>query len=256
MKIFDLESFSLAVREDNIEEKHRLAVILPGLFDSKDFPHMKSYVDFMANHNYRAIAIDPPGTWDSPGDTSIYTMSNYIKATCELLEHLDYEHIVLIGQSLGGIVAPFIAQKIGVNAIVSITSPKYFCDFREGILHIGDMPIKSFGPTDTKTSIRSNPDGPTKTHKFEMGYNFIEDSFQYDVRKIIGKLEIPKLYIGATRDNIVPPEKIEEYIDITSSLTTYQTIDSVHDYWKDPQQITKTENIMSDFFKSHFDSWD
>src|SRR3990167_8571891 len=105
MKFIKTKSFELAVYARGDEKASRVALVLPGRLDTKDYVHMTSHVDFLAKRGYHALSFDMPGTWESPGNIAEYTTTNYIKAVNELVDYLGNKPTLLLGHSRGGSVA-------------------------------------------------------------------------------------------------------------------------------------------------------
>jgi len=55
-------SFKLAAYIQGKPTADGLAIVLPGKLDTKDYAHMQSHVDFLAERGYLALSFDPPGT--------------------------------------------------------------------------------------------------------------------------------------------------------------------------------------------------
>ena len=68
MNLIKTESFQLATYSQGDSESKKLALVLPGKLDTKDYSHMKSHVKYLAIMGYFALSFDPPGTWESKGD--------------------------------------------------------------------------------------------------------------------------------------------------------------------------------------------
>ncbi len=116
-----IKNFQLAANVKGDPNARKVALVLPGGLDTKDYVHMTSLVDFLANRGYLAVSFDMAGTWDSPGDISLYTTTNYIKAVHELIDYFGNRPTILAGHSRGGKVAIHAgADNPAVNAIVAI----------------------------------------------------------------------------------------------------------------------------------------
>jgi hypothetical protein len=79
MKILETKSFKLASYAEGDPTSARLALVLPGRLETKDYVHIKSHVAHLAGLGFYALSFDPPGTWESPGDIELYTNTNYLK---------------------------------------------------------------------------------------------------------------------------------------------------------------------------------
>ena len=95
MKIIKTKTFELAVYEKGDPNSSKLAIVIPGRLDTKDYIHNTSLVDYLANRGYFALSFDPPGTWESPGDIELYTTTNLIKSVDELIEFLATSQLYL-----------------------------------------------------------------------------------------------------------------------------------------------------------------
>ena len=101
-KMIKTKNFKLAIYSGGNEDANKIALVLPGRLDTKDYVHMTSHVDFLAERGYYALSFDMPGTWESPGNIAEYTTTNYIKAVNELVDYLGNKPTLLLGHSRGG----------------------------------------------------------------------------------------------------------------------------------------------------------
>ena len=99
MKILKTKNFELAVYEKGDFNSPKLAIAIPGRLDTKDYIHNTSLVDYLASRGYFALSFDPPGTWESPGDMSLYTTTNLIKSVNDLIEFFGNKPTLLAGHS-------------------------------------------------------------------------------------------------------------------------------------------------------------
>ena len=104
-RLVKTKNFKLAVYTKGNPNSAKLALVLPGRLDTKDYVHMRSHVNYMASKGYFALSFDPPGTWESPGDITLYTMTNYLKAINELIDHFDNKPTFVMGHSRGASMA-------------------------------------------------------------------------------------------------------------------------------------------------------
>ena len=97
MEIIKTQSFELAILSRGDKNSEKLALILPGRLDTKDYVSCVSHADYLASKGYFAITFDPPGTWESSGTTELFTTTNYIKAVNELIAHFGDKPTLLVG---------------------------------------------------------------------------------------------------------------------------------------------------------------
>ena len=72
MSVINTPNFKLATYQAGDPDAQKLALVLPGFLDTKDYAHMKAHVDLLAAQGYFALSIDFPGTWESGDDIELY----------------------------------------------------------------------------------------------------------------------------------------------------------------------------------------
>src|SRR3990167_2532913 len=127
MERIKTKNFELAVYAKGNEGAAKIALVLPGRLDTKDYVHMRSHVDFLAANGFFALSFDPPGTWESPGGIELYTTTNYIRAINELIEYFGNKPTLLLGHSRGGSAAMLASMSnpaiIGIVVIMANYGP-------------------------------------------------------------------------------------------------------------------------------------
>src|SRR3989344_8435825 len=87
----------------------KLAILCPGFLDTKDYAHLVELAKSLANEGYTVVRFDPIGTWESGGDISDYTTSEYLEDIKTVIEYMlhegNYKHILLGGHSRGAMVS-------------------------------------------------------------------------------------------------------------------------------------------------------
>lgn len=238
MKI-QTKSFDLAVYRQGDDSAERLAIVLPGKLDSKDYANMRGHVDFLARSGFLAISFDPPGTWDSGGDIAEYTMTNYILAIEEIIEYFGNKPTVAIGHSMGGSMAMFAAinspSVIGFAAIMSPYKFDHLVNRIEGA-----------------TSRRDLPDNPRKERIYNVPKTFFEDVLTYNAAEGLRALKKPKLYISGTDDSTITPQTITEIFEISSDPKELICLNSDHDYRHNPKVINEINTILLEWLKRSF----
>ncbi|MFA4999016.1 MAG: alpha/beta fold hydrolase [Candidatus Paceibacterota bacterium] len=235
--MIDTKSFKIATYIKGNESLKRIALVLPGKLDTKDYPHMRSHVDFLAEQGFFALSFDPPGSWESPGDISLYTMTNYLKAINELIEYFGNKPTILLGHSRGGSMAMLGAIKNSyITHFISVMS-------RAGE-SVPDKPIK---PGDTSVSYRDIPGNPDEKKKFELPFSYFEDSGRYNILEGLKGCTKSKLFIMGTRDITVKPEEVRAAYEAAAEPKEFREIDSDHDYRWHPSLIQEVNQIVGDF---------
>lgn len=127
MSFIQTKNYKLAVYLRGDVNSQKLALVLPGQLDTKDYPHMRSHVEYLSKRGYLALSFDPASTWESPGDYRLYTMTNYLKQINELVEYHGNKPTFVIGHSRGG----SMAMLAGINNphITCFASIMSYCSF-------------------------------------------------------------------------------------------------------------------------------
>jgi len=235
MNLVQTKSFELAVYEQGDPTALKLAVVLPGRLDTKDYAHMHSHVNFLAGKGYLALSFDPPGTWESPGDISLYTPQNYLKAIDEVVEKYGNRPTVLVGHSRGG----SMAMLAGINNT-------YVTHFVAIMSHYGpsEKPQES---SDIHISYRNVPPGTERTKEkkqFNLPMNYFDDSTPYTGLETCTK---PKLFFLGKKDDQVLPEDVRESYELAAEPKMIHVIDSEHDYRLHPEAVEEVNRTIGEF---------
>jgi len=239
MNLVKTDSFELAIYSKGDLNSPKLALVLPGRLDTKDYPHMRSHVDFIASLGYFALSFDPPGTWESPGDISLYTMTNYLKAINELIEHFGDKATFVMGHSRGGSMA----------MLAGVTNPKVVSFVAVTSQATASEPDKDLKPGDTQAEYRDLPDKPQEKRRFDLPYSFFEDADKYDMTERLKTCTKPKLFIYGTRDVTISPELEKKAYEVSAEPKTLYALDSDHNYRWHPKLIEEVNRVVGDFIQ-------
>ncbi len=233
MPLLSTTTFTLATYAKGDENAEKLALVLPGRLDTKDYLHMRSHVDFLATKGYFALSFDPPGTWESPGGIGLYTMTNYLKAINELIEHFGNRPTLLMGHSRGG----------SIGMLVGSTNP-HVTGFISVFSHAS--PSKPEGPA---SSLRDIPGHPGQKRQFNLPNSFFIDSASHDIMGPLKTCTKPKLFFLGTQDIMVPPEKVQKAYDDAAEPKQLETLDSGHDYRNRPEIIEEVNRKVGEWME-------
>lgn len=243
MKMIKTKSFELAAYQQGDENADRLALVLPGRLDSKDYVSMTTLVDLLAEKGFLATSFDPPGSWKSPGSPEDYTTTNYIKAVNELIEKFG-RPTFLTGHSRGG----------AVSILAGSQNPRVVA-----IAPIMASYGGASGPSDEDiaagvyTTFRDLPPGTSRTgdKKFTLPLSYFEDSEKYDPASELRKFKGPKLLISATHDKFTSPEKVKQVFDSLSEPKMLVELNTTHDYRYSPDMVEAVNNAVGQFLDKY-----
>jgi len=234
-------SFTLATYSQGNPDEKRLALVLPGRLDTKDYVHMKSAVDFLATKGYFAVSFDPPGTWESPGGIELFTTTNYLKAVNELIEYFGARPTVLFGHSRGGTTAMLASDNPAVIAIAMVmaTYGKPSSPTPEAIA-AGFL----LEPRDLPPGDRRDNDKP-KT--FRLPLNYFKDGKLFNPVAELEHCTKPKLLIYGTKDKFTAISKVKEVFQGIPNPKILHELHTDHDYRYSPEAIKEVNKIVGKF---------
>lgn len=240
------KSFTLAVNAKGNPDSSKLALVLPGKLDSKDYVHMKSHVDFLASLGFFALSFDPPGTWESPGDIKLYTTTNYLKAIDELIEYYGNKPTFVMGHSRGGSMAIYSGiTNPNVISFAAIMSYVYKADAKAR----DEDKFRKKGFIESFRDLP--PGGGEKVKKFVLPLSFLEDQKQYVMDEKVKTCTKPKLFIAGKRDVLVPSVTVRESFELAADPKEFYEIDSPHDYRLYPQKTEEVNQILQGFIHKY-----
>lgn len=239
LKGFTIDAY---VRGDKNAEK--CALILPGFLDTKDYAHMRSHVDSLAEQGFYALGIDFPGTWQSSGDIADYTITNCLNVVQEIVSMLG-RPTLLVGHSNGGRLALQIASENSlITGVIAIMSPLHVLRSNNQTERMQQW--KASGERLIKMDV---PNKPEQFQEFTVPYSFLLNSEKYPVTEYISSIKQPKLFIAGKRDQVITPAEVEEAFRLAIDPKKYELIDADHNYRKDLKAVTKVNHLIIDFAK-------
>lgn len=237
------KSFRLAVIIIGDTNSKKLAILIPGRLDTKDYANFISHAEYLAGHGFLALAFDPPGTWESDGTIEDYTTTNYIKAVNEIIEYFGNRPTLLLGHSRGGTTAMLSCmQNPAINGIVLImanygtpTPPR---KQTEGfIVSHRDLP--------PGTSI-------TKEQKhFRLPISYWKDGQKYNPIQALEKCTKPKILIYGTEDEFVSPEEVKSIFQKIPEPKMMSEVKSEHDYRRNKNAIQEVNKAIGKFLNQY-----
>ncbi len=240
MPIINTKSFELAIYDKGDKNSPKLAIVIPGRLDTKDYLHNTSLVDFLAERGYYSLSFDPPGTWESPGDIKNYSTTTYIRAIDELIEQFGNKPTLLLGHSRGGSVAMLASSNPAVSAVVAIMAS----------YGAPSPPKAETIKTGFEVSYRDLPPGSSKSldqKKFELPIAYFFDGQQYNPTAVLQKFVKSKLLIYGDQDEFTEPQNVEKVYESLCGPKAIRKVISHHDYRLHPKIVSEVNTIIGSF---------
>lgn len=245
MEVIKTKSFELSIFSKGNKNYKKLAILLPGRLDTKDYFNFVSHADYLSGKGFFVVAVDPPGTWDSPGKIDLYTTTNYIKAVNELIEYFGNKPTLLLGHSRGAAVAIFVSMtNSNIVGIVPVMA-----NYGEP-----SPPSQESLQAGFQISHRDLPPGISKTKEqkeFLLPLSYWEDGKNFNAGQSLKKCTKPKLLVYGTKDEFTPVNEVEELYKIIPEPKMLKLVDSTHDYRYYPEAIKETEEAIGQFLTTY-----
>lgn len=246
MDLVKTKSFQLATYSKGDKNSKKLALVLPGKLDTKDYSHMKSHVNHLADLGFYALSFDPPGTWESKGDISLYNTTSYLKAVDELIEHFGNKPTFVMGHSRGASVAMIAGTR---NPAIKSFVPIMPSFSERGFDHTRDEKWKTQGFI---VSLRDlPPGGGPKIKEFRLPYSFFEDQLKYEMTNDLKSSQKPKLIIVGNKDANVSPDQVRELFFTLSKPKELYELKSDHNYRLDSHLIDEVNQVVEKFIQDY-----
>jgi pimeloyl-ACP methyl ester carboxylesterase len=244
-----INGVSAAVHEP-AKDEGKLAVLMPGYLDSKDYPHLIALAENLCERGFLAVRFDPTGTWESEGSIDQFGVPQYLADLKSVIDHFysqkSFDQCIVIGHSMGGMIALLHAESDPrISAVVGIMAPYAFV--RPYNKKEKDE-ASEWSKAGFRNSKRDLPTDPKQTRQYKIPYSLVSESAEYDLLKSANKITVPKLLIAGELDDVVEPNDIKLIYDKCIEPKTYLELKGVdHDYrWK-PEQIKIVNKTILDF---------
>jgi pimeloyl-ACP methyl ester carboxylesterase len=227
----------------------QLAILCPGYLDSKEYPHLVGLAETLVGMGYTTVRFDPAGTWESDGEITDYTTTQYLKDVHSVIDHFmkdgRYQELLLGGHSRGGGISilaaardPRISRVLGVmpSTLGTITGPRYE-EWKE----------KGFS-----ISRRRIPGRKNEEREYRVPYAHVEDRARYDVVEEVKKVQVPLFLLAGETDDLVLPEYVKEIYDRANEPKFFVTIPGIgHDYQRSEKEVEIIDAEVKKMLSGH-----
>ncbi len=240
-------SLSVVIQHPTVETG-KLSILCSGYLDAKDYIHLVRLADELVEKGYATVRFDPTGTWESSGDISDYTTTNYIKDVTVVLDYMlsqkKYGHVLLGGYSRGGMISILSAsrdQRISaVLGIMPSSARSPVGKFREDWKASGF----SFSSCDTD-------DGKPEKREYRVPYSHVEDRDRYNVIEEVKMVHVPIILLAGETDDQVLPKDVKIVYESANEPKFFKVILGVgHGYRRSDEEIRIVNHHVFEALKS------
>ncbi|QQG41568.1 MAG: alpha/beta fold hydrolase [Candidatus Woesebacteria bacterium] len=242
MNLIKTTSFELAVNTRGGKNSERVVIMLPGKLDTKDYANFVSHQEYLAGKGFYTVAVDPPGTWESPGGIELFTTTNYLKAVNELIEYYGNKPTLLLGHSRGGNVAILASVNPNVIGIILVMSS-----------YEPPTPPKSV-KDGVQIEHRDIPPGSERTKEqkeFALPIEYFKDGEKFDTLAVLKKCQKPKLLFSGTDDRYYTPKEIEEIYESIPMPKMLHELNSDHGYRRHREIVEEVNKVIEGFIDKY-----
>lgn len=219
----------------------KLAVLCPGYLHTKDYSHLVTLAEGLAEKGYEALSFDPIGTWESDGNINDYKISQYMKDVGTVLDYMlkdkNYSEVLLGGHSRGG----------GISILVAAEDPRITKVL--GIMVSPQKPLNNerlskWQSSGFETLSRSIPNS-AEEKIFEVPFSYAEDRARYSLLESAKKVKVPTIFIWGGMDKDVSFHDSNEIYKVISAPKKIIQIPEIgHVYWENSDHLEKTNAVI------------
>ena len=226
------------------QRTEKLVILCPGNLDSKDYPHLIDLAEKLTERGYTAVRFDPTGTWDSGGDVSQYTVTQYLDDIRCVLEHMLAEHtytdILLGGHSRGGQLSIFYAARDPrISTVLGIMPASLPADGKAR---------ENWEKSGIRISKRDLPFGKDGEKEFKLPFSHVLDRDKYNAITDAGKTKARMILVAGETDDAIPPSQVQNIFNHANEPKKFLVIKGIgHDY---RHSLTEIDTVNKEILKA------
>lgn len=212
-------------------------VIIPGFVDSPNgssFPDLEKILIDKGNTVIKIAWPHFPNTLDK------YSITSTMEYARKVIKTNNQEDLVILGFSMGGIIATFLAAEFKPKKLGLIVSP-----YQAG--NADDLAGKYLEWKETGyRKIKSSRFGD-----LNIPFSFIEDARKYNALDVISQITCPKLFIVGEKDDKVSLNASKQLYENAREIKEWHLIPGMeHKYQHQPSMLKTVNQIISKFIES------
>lgn len=212
-------------------------VIIPGF---TGYPEEKTFTDLesnLLNKGHHVIKIAWPNFPDNLKDYNFTSTTEHIET---ILKEFDMKETVLLGFSMGGVIACHLARVFKPYKLGLIVTP--YQAGSEDDLQGKYRSWKELGYRDLTSSRFGN---------LRIPFSFIQDARKYNALETISEINCPILFIVGEKDDKVPNSVTRKLFDKANEPKQWVKVDGMeHKYQYQPDMLKEVNQFIIDFICS------
>lgn len=209
-------------------------VIIPGFVDSPEGTCFLDLEKLLINKGHTVIKIAWPFF---PNELDKYSITSTINYARSVLKDINPKDLIILGFSMGGIIAAILAAEFKPKKLGLIISPYQagtdddlegkYKEWKE--LGYRILTTKKFG-------------------SLQIPFSFIEDARKYNALDVISLVTCPKLFIVAENDDKVSREASTKLYEKACEMKEWKLVPGMeHKYQYQPEMLKKVNEILVKF---------
>lgn len=212
-------------------------VIIPGFVDSPEGTSFPDLEKMLMSNGHSVIKIAWP---HFPNELDKYSMTSTIAYAREILGNIAKEDFIILGFSMGGIIATFLAAEFNPKKLGLIVSP-----YQAGT--DDDLAGKYKEWKDLGYRVLTTK----KFGDLKIPFSFIEDARKYNALNVIPEVSCPKLFVVGEKDDKVSLNASKKLFEKATEVKEWHRIPGMeHIYQYQPVILKRVNEIITNFIET------
>lgn len=213
-------------------------VIIPGFTGYPEETTFGDLENILVSKGHEVIKVAWPNI---PENIAEYNFTNTIEHCRKILKKLRSEELIILGFSMGGVIATKLASEFNPHKLGLITSP-----YQAGSEDDLEGKYKEWKETGTR-KVNSSKYG-----ELDIPFSFIEDARRYNALDLISNIKCPLLFVVGEKDTKVPPRVSRKIFDKANKPKEWYEISGMeHKYKNQPEKLNEVNEVIIKFIEQN-----